>query len=279
MINWLASYPKSGNTWVRLLLDAYIWDRVPDINSINSTRGDQKKKWYNDGSFDIMDYPLEEQLLARGMMLLKMNKAFGDGILANDVNLPLIIKTHCANAIVNQAALIPDVITNRIILVVRDPRDIAPSYANHLGVSLDEVIDIMLEDNSAAHSDSNPDHLPENMMSWKMHTQTYITDKEKKVYVVKYEDLLEDPILNFTWILESFQLPIDKERIKRAVDNCKLSKIKAQEEKDGFRELSNNATTKFFGAKKERLNPEQCKRLEDHAKDMMTGMGYLDKGE
>ena len=47
-ITWIASYPKSGNTWVRALLTAYANDGVADINGIMQTS--DKDRTYYDGN-------------------------------------------------------------------------------------------------------------------------------------------------------------------------------------------------------------------------------------
>ena len=276
MLNWLASYPKSGNTWVRLFLDAYVFDEEPDINAIKSTRPDQDILFYNTGDFDIMDYDMKFQPLARGMMLLRMDKMYKGGFIGEDMTLPVIIKTHLANANVNGVEMIPRILTENVVTIVRDPRDVVQSYARHMRIPIEEAVDIIISDDHALHDLSKDENrLPQNMMSWKMHVQSYVTAKELQVYAVRYEDLIDDPVKNFSFVLEGFGLPIDEDRVKRAIERCSLAKMKKQEDTEGFREKPEGAD-RFFGGKTKEKLPEQLeKKIIDHAGDMMKAFSYI----
>lgn len=277
MINWLASYPKSGNTWVRLFLEAYILDHEPNINQIVSTRADQLASNYNFGGFNIQDYPLEQQPLARGMMLLNMDKKYGEGFV-NDVDgmfLPLIMKTHMANIVINDVSMIPKTITGKVIYLYRDPRKVVLSYSKHMEISIDDTISIMLDDNQASWEEGLSDRLPQHMASWNLNAYTYMTSKKLQVYAVKYEDLLADPEKNFTFILNSLDIVVDKDRVNRSIDRCSLDNLRKQEKDKGFVENPKEVYD-FFGDKtKIELTTHQEERLVESCKPMIQELKYI----
>jgi hypothetical protein len=138
MIWWLASYPKSGNTWVRIFLDAYAKDAEIDINNLGGgVIGDNQPNSYRAITDDeLADFSQYDWLGMRYAALRHLRKwAWTDGL--------LMLKTHNANAIIDHFPLIPWRITSGAVYVVRDPRDVALSYANHFDVSVDDAITAM----------------------------------------------------------------------------------------------------------------------------------------
>jgi hypothetical protein len=278
MITWLASYPKSGNTWVRLFLDAYVLDTIPDINKIYSTRADQHSKHYNIGDFKIEDIPLEQQILARGFMLLNLDRNLGCGYVNDEdgTPLPLIVKTHMANVTVNDVKTIPSIITDKVIYLYRDPRKVVISYAKHMGLTLDETIDIMISKDQASWDGEDADRLPQHMSSWLVNTQSYMTATDLKVYALKYEEIIENPEVNFEFMLKALGIPIDKKRLQKAIDNCSIDNLRKQEKEKGFIEKNTKTEYSFFGDKQKlELTQEQENRLVEGCMPMIETLGYI----
>ena len=286
MLNWLVSYPKSGNTWVRIFLSAYIQDAKPDINKLTGTVSDQLPAAHHIGyNLNMKDIDPEHSLLTRSMALLRIAYTYQNQdkhkILGEDW--PLILKTHVANAVIHGMRLIPPTLTEKIVLIVRDPRDIVLSYAKHFGFTLDEAIDAMMNDQLVLSDKSNRDKAPHHTTSWRNSVALYATSPDLDVTVVRYEQLKEDPARYFSWILKWYGIPVDKARVKRAVGACKLSKMRKQEDDKGFLEASDKAE-RFFGKGKtggwkDVLTPEQVERLEAHGEDMMKIFGYLEDNQ
>ena len=271
-INWLASYPKSGNTWVRLLIDAYVLDREPNINTISSTMSDFSPRMFDAGlGVDVEDLPYDRQLLIRPTALLRVAMKYEGWRGGVDKNLPLILKAHAANIMVHDVRLIPPQLTQSVVLIIRDPRDVALSYARHSEESIETIIDVMLSDDARIGGEGKL--IASYTMSWRDHLRSYITDSRINVAVVRYEDLQANTLKAFTAILKHFGIEADEERAQRAVENCELSKMKSQEAKKGFKESLNGATF-FGGGNGETLPVELALKLEAHAGEYMQKFGY-----
>lgn len=280
-INWIASFPKSGNTWMRLLLDAYLRDEPPEPNNMFGVLSDQMAFYHElDNGVPIKSIDMEQQVLARPMALLRMLYGYtGDEYVGEgDLHYPLILKTHNANIIANTVRLIPPLLTDKVVYIVRDPRNLVASYAKHFGRSVDEAIDKM----------SNPQHMlqgegdrEQNVMcqytsSWSHHVSSYSGVTGVKTLIIKYEGLTRDTLAVFLKVLEWFGIDVDEARAKRAVENCELSKIRKRETEVGFKETSPHAD-RFFGEGKVGnwdLTPSQIKRIEGTCGDMMARVGY-----
>lgn len=271
-IVWLASYPKSGNTWLRSFIDAYHHDREPDINSMFGTVTDQAVRWYQACSPDNVQAmePRIQALLRPAAMLNLSNSLTWD---------PKLVKTHNANIGMSGCRLIPAEVTRRVVYLVRDPRDVALSYAKHFGMELGVAVERMVDDRLMIHCKEETDErVPHWTTSWARHVQSYAEAHDLDVTVVRYEDLKADPVRYFSWILKWIEVDADEERVARAVEACRLERLRAQEDERGFREASTKAD-RFFGSGatggwREVLSDDQVEMLEAHAGDVMRAFGY-----
>ena len=138
MIIWLASYPKSGNTWLRLFLKAYIQNNNENFN-INNEISDTFKvdifpnlknfKKFNikcNGFQDVVENWIKIQELLN---------------LKNKLN---FIKTHNSLCTINNYKFTNKINTLGGVYVVRDPRDVAVSFSHHMGKSFEEITDQMI---------------------------------------------------------------------------------------------------------------------------------------
>ena len=270
-ITWLASFPKSGNTWVRLFIDAYHHDRAPDINSMFGTITDQALRWYQACSPDpVADMaPRELALLHPAAMMNLCNSL---------TYTPKLVKTHNANIGVSGCRLLPELLTERVVYVVRDPRDVVISYAKHFGIDIDTAIERLTDDRVSLFDPLDRGKAQHWTCSWARHVQSFVQADDLSVTVIKYEELHQDPVKYFSWILKWLEIDPDPARVQRAVDNCALAKLQDQEAKRGFKECSHKAD-RFFGEGRAggwrtRLMADQIERIEAHAGDVMRAMGY-----
>lgn len=267
-INWLASYPKSGNTWVRCLIYAYTYGFL-DINSmgvlINSDLN--PGAWFAAAPLPWGELNEHEKLMCRYTALMIM--------ITTSVNRnKLILKTHCGNYRIDSVDLIPERLTNTAVYVVRDPRDVAISYAKHVGISIDETIEKMTISNLCL--DFNNTGIVQPAGSWKNNVLSWYSDTKFKKVIVRYEDLITDTEKEFKRILELYFPDIDNERVKNAVELCTFDKLKKQEEDVGFLESTEN--TKFFTVGKsnweEILTKDQISKIEEEQHEGMEKAGY-----
>jgi len=264
MIVWLASYPKSGSTWARMLLTAYHYDGHACINDTITT-GDVAANWYQAASVKpISAMSGRDKILVRYAALLNM--------INGTRHRPVVAKTHHANAELYGVRLIPGPLTFRAIYLVRDPRDVAPSFARHMGKSVDETIANMADED---HAIGKQFEIPHILSSWSNHVRSWGSGDPQTV-LVRFEDLRTDPSDALHRMLVACNVRPDVARIARAVEACSLERLMAQEDERGFIEASQR-TERFFGSGKgweQELTPEQAQRIGSDHGEMMQAMGY-----
>jgi len=243
-IVWIASYPKSGNTWFRAFLEAYILGDV-DLNAMAASMSDDMAGIYaiGDGT-KPHDLPIDLQYLTRPMAMLRLVRMHMQDEARNA--LPLFVKTHHPHLVVNGIELLPAGLTAAVVHIVRDPRDVLPSFAKHMGVDQDKATEWMQDD--YRHLKGNEWRVSDLISSWDKHTASFLNADTHHVKTWCYEDLRADPVKHFAQMLEHSGIKPDMDRVAAAVDEVELGKLRAKEAKDGFKESSPHAKNQFFGA-------------------------------
>jgi len=272
-ITWLASYPKSGNTWVRCFIDTYFKEKV-EINNLTTVISDDQADLLDLSKSEIRDIltsPADIQLFTRPYLLYNLVSKYKKA----KTELPFIIKTHSALVNIGGMGQIPPGLTKRIVYIVRNPLDIVPSFADHFNMTLDETITFLLDDASAIGSVEDFKFLTP-ILSWKIHVNSYLQiAQEQGVKIVKYEDIKENPEKEFFDILEFIGIEPDTKRLTKTLDLIHIDKLKELEITEGFIENPKTAKGKFFGDKRRQLNSNHRKRIISNLKEEMTRFGYL----
>jgi hypothetical protein len=270
-IVWLASFPKSGNTWLRLFLDAYYLGDI-DINNIATSTGDNAGILHAVDNMSANRFPWQVQQLMRHSALLKQTLNY---INTRHANIPMFVKTHSCSAKTMDIELLPHTLTKCVVYLVRDPRDIVPSYAAHMGMTYDEAITSMSNNILTLESSKQYDEqMLTHVTSWNLNVSSYLKDKSHNVLFVKYEDLKANPVQTFSTILGHVGVKADEDRVKKAIKTCDLSKLKKQEEEKGFAEACAHGS-KFFGQEHKNLTVAQRRRVENLFGREMRQLGYL----
>lgn len=225
-ITWLASFPRSGNTWVRAFLSAYANNGEVDINGIMQTS--DKIYEYFDGIVKkpIHEWTLTDQAYVKPAAMVRTLESAGGN---------LLLKTHDANIDVSGIALIPYDLTNAAIYIVRDPRDVVLSMKNHFGFKDNaEAVSNIINDNFMTRAPNNGLFMPQ--LSWKINVASWMRELPYPVYALRYEDLLEKPFEIFSEIIQFLKMEYDANLIRKTIDACTFDKMQKQEKKDGFRE-------------------------------------------
>lgn len=268
MISFIASYPKSGSTWLRLLFNAYFMGRC-NINQIAFTTGDIHPYHYQ----NVSARPLRE---LSSTEIVHLRPAALMQIMATWPVNPILVKTHSVNATLDDIPLIPFRMTKRAFYVIRDPRDVAVSYSNHFGVSIFNAIESMgKETNWVGDPDSNFGH---EVSSWSNHVNSWLDETKFPVHLVRYEALHERPKEVFANILDRMELEINNDHLNQAIELTDFDKLKDQEKKSGFQEAPKGR--KFFktgkvGYWKEVLSSTQEQRIIDQHGKTMERLGYV----
>ena len=273
MINWLASYPKSGNTWVRLFLMAY-WK--PAAFDFNNRPLDQAIDTHPDYYQAAVGVSLEqltpaEFLLLRGAALVRMQRrshvATGRSV---------SLKTHSANVELNGLAWIPPAYTARTLYILRDPRDVVVSWADHLGLSIVEASENMADEFKML---GDPDALYVPLLSWSDHVGSWLRDLPYDQMALRYEDLVADPERWFQAVLNFFNIKFERGRFNEALDLTSFDRLKATEGKVGYKGKSEHQKIFFRSGKaggwRDVLTPAQAGRIEADHGAMMQTCGYI----
>jgi len=270
-IVWLASYPKSGNTWLRVFLANYIYnsEKPVPINQIHRVGiGDSNSKAYRMVTKEVLDptNPMQGARIRPAVLqAIVNNKA--------DINL---VKTHCENAIAYGVKLIPPELTRSAVYIMRNPLDMIVSYASHYGNTIDEAIEgIARKDNSLL---GGGDTVYQYLGTWSNHVIGWSKARKFPVLMLRYEDMLKDPHEAFDRVIHHIGLPIDRDRLERSVRFSDFKLLQEQEKKTSFVENSDNQDLFFRSGKSEQwkteLNEDQVAQiLQDHGR-VMKKFGY-----
>jgi len=271
MIIWLASYPKSGNTWLRSFLTNYINKHT---SNFDFTLLKQIKRFPRQELYDQ----------------LKVNSTKFTDIASNWINMQEFInlkneftylKTHNAMCTINNYPFTNSRNTSGVIYLVRDPRDVILSYSNHLNKSIEYTFNIMKNNSYELfpHSEKSVNEVL--MGSWSENYKSWRDYNSVKKIIIKYEDLLLNPYENFYKIINYLNkinnLTIDEEMIKKSIDNTNFKKLQNLEKKGGFDELK---TGNFFrkgksGNWKNELDKKIISQIKEAFNEEMKELKYL----
>lgn len=272
---WLASYPKSGNTWTRLFLQAYCH---PDQDGLDINRIELSLHAGNRELFDRV-IGLEASDLTPAEIERYRPAVYRQ--LALEADEPLFIKVHdCWRHNPDGDALFPADCTQVVIYLVRDPRAVAPSYAHHSGWSIDEAISRMADEahDLCPQRDRLRSQLHQPLGSWSQHVLSWLDQTELLVHQVRYEDLMRAPEAEFAALIEAAGLPLDQERLNRALAQTHFELLQAQEATVGFKERLPKAQRFFRRGQAEgwrdELTEAQCQRIEADHGALMARLGY-----
>ena len=287
MIIWLASYPKSGNTLLRSMISSYFFTKEGKFNF---------KILNNINQFP--DFKIFENYginTSNQMEIVKNYINVQKQINIKDKNLIRFIKTHSAFRSINGYQFTDLNNSLGVIYIVRDPRSVAKSYANHNQMSLERASDRMLEYNATLGGLKNPineaDKILTHMGSWSSNYESWKEFKKSSRYLlIKYEDMIRDKektlitILKFIHKLVDSKFSIDDDKLKNILKTTSFEYMQKLEKNFGFEESvklkkdSEKNTFFKYGPKintPESLPAEIKKKLEVSLKKEMEELGYL----
>ena len=267
---WLASYPKSGNTWLRCLLEAYRRNGQIDLNDMRISHSDGGATLMRGVSPMPLDaLGLNGQMLLRPAALLNLFCRLSE---------PIWVKTHFANIQPDGLPpLIPAEFTKKAVYVVRDPRSVVLSMSRFFQFSIDASVETM-RSNDFTIGDGK-DFASCLVSSWTNHVAGWTSETRYPVHIVKYEDLMIDAGKELTEVLAFLEQDIDEKIVKKAVKATNMAKLQQKEESGGFRENSGKGGGFFNGGGtrwQDELGPKWIKQIEEDHGTVMRALGYLD---
>ncbi|WP_033919727.1 sulfotransferase domain-containing protein [Sphingomonas sp. 37zxx] len=287
---WLASYPKSGNTWFRILIANLGRTDPVDINAL-SARGS----------------------IASGRQLFDSTMLFPSGLLTYDEcdRMRPTVHRAAAAAIATEAGRDAEVdgaggahfakthdgwtvgddgipllggaaAAAGAILIVRDPRAVAASLAHHEGGTIDEAIGFMADADSvfSGRDDRLPRQLRQRLLGWSQFQRSWLDQRDIPVHCVRYEDMHTDPAGCLAAALDFAGVAHDRDDVARAVGFARFDALTAQERDKGFREAPPSRVERRFFRRgradgwRDELTLAQQQQIESDHQAMMRQLGY-----
>jgi aryl sulfotransferase len=271
----IASYPKSGSTWLRALVTSL---QTPcgafDVNNLG-VRNCADRRWcgllLGISTGDLIGAEVTQA--RRAVCTFAARRAPGD----------LWIKIHDAWLAFPGSDLLPldpdDIAA--VIYMARDPRDVAVSFASHLSVSVEDVIGYM-DDSQFRLGDSGyclNRNFPQLLSTWSVHVSSWLTAFAGRIHVLRYEDALRDPLRFFADAMCLAGVQANAAALGKAVEATAFERLSALELSQGFRESAGVGSRRFFRSGvaegwKGTLTSAQARRVFDAHSVVMKQLGY-----
>ena len=293
-IAWIAAYPKSGSTWTRALLTNYLQDgdEPASINALvgqwNTSARDKFDEMIGLDSSDLRPdelaryLPRFRELLARAVSAPRPEDCDMEEVRRRA---PHFAKTHEAYRGPDGGARFPRSGAVGVVYLVRNPLDVAVSYAHHLQCEVSEAVRWM-NDPTAGEAVSARriwELLPNPLTTWSGHVSSWLDQTDLRTHVARYEDLLADPRAGFGAIIRFAGLAWDAARLDRAVEHAAFPRLRAQEAAAGYNERQQTAPSFFragvAGSWRTALTREQVQAVVDAHGAVMARLGYLREAE
>jgi aryl sulfotransferase len=273
-IVWLASYPKSGNTWLRAVVAA--WRGAAPVHLKRLIGRSAASREHFDEALGVASSDLTSEEID-GLRPLVYE------LWADERDEPLLLKTHDGlYPGPHGDPLVPARVTQTVIYMVRDPRDVAVSLAHHLGREVGWAVDRLADpDMTLSPTRERIRHLlPQWIGHWSDHVLSWIDGADCPVHVLRYEDCLTDPLAAFKPALSFAELgPVDDDDLALAIDRARFDRLRDQEAETGFPERSIVAD-RFFrrgiaGSWRDEMTAADARRVERSHAEVMKRLGYL----
>lgn len=285
---WLSSYPKSGNTWFRLLLANLRVDRPADINrlptepALASARAPfDRVTLVASGLLTPDECDLIRPAAYRAMARIDDPEEDAGAAGIDDT---IFVKTHdgWTHNAAGEAMLGGADAAAGAILIVRDPRDIVASLAHHNAAPYDAAIGFMADPAArfADRADSQPSQLRQIVTDWSGFQASWLDQRDIPVHLIRYEDLHADAAGELARALAFVGVAVSAAECARAAEFAHFGRVRDQEKRLGFGEAPRpQLATSFFrrgaaGGWHDELSPDQVARVEAAHAAMMARLGY-----
>jgi hypothetical protein len=275
-IIWLASYPKSGNTWMRAFIATYLEnpDRPLRINDLpRYALGDSQVEHFERLSGKaVSEMSRKEVNGLRGRVQEWFVETRPDDV---------FVKTHNIIAKAGTWPLISPSVTAGAIYIVRNPLDVVISLAHHFQIPLDRAIEILCD--RASILPASETTIEQYVASWSRNARSWLNAQGLVLHVTRYEDMRRKPFKAFGAVVKFLDLPLQQPRLRKAVRFTSFEELSKQEGAERFVEGHKDGRAFFregrVGAWRESLSAAQVARIIEAHRPLMRRFGYLDEAD
>lgn len=274
-IVWLASYPKSGNTWVRAFLANVIANRATPVSLAELPAFGRLEA----------DPELFSRIAGQPSTQLNFDQLCAlrpqvHAALAASSPRTLLVKTHSMWGMHNGVPLLTPQVGAGAVYVVRNPLDVAISMSHHFAIGIDAAIELLGDDR--AITENSDLFVAEYLGAWSTHVKSWADVEGPNIVVVRYEDMIEKPAKTFGRIGKLIGTGNDRERVERAIKHSNFASLANMERRDGFVEVPIKGKHFFRAGRanqwREGLTREQVKRIVERHREQMQRFRYVPAG-
>lgn len=275
-IIWLASYPKSGNTWFRVFLSNLFNDsqEPADINNLHETPIASARQPFDEVTgLPSSDLTFQEVEQLRPEVYRYQAQEL-DGIQYR--------KVHDAYTYLEDGSpLFPTDVSLGAIYFIRNPLDVLISFAHHSAKEPADMIEVLNDPGKAFGKSPKRlfNQLRQKLSTWSGHVKSWLDQQNIPVHVMRYEDMRRSPKNTFLQAVNFLNLEVGEESVEKALNKSDLSVLKEQEKKNGFKEKMIKADSFFrkgqVGEWKEVLTKDQVDKIVNEHAEVMKRFGYL----
>jgi aryl sulfotransferase len=274
-IVWLASYPKSGNTWMRAFLTALLnpGKEGLDINNMVPSTIASSRQLFDELTGVSASDLLPEEIDRLRPAIYRQNAMESEELIYHKIHDAWI-------RLPGGEPLIPADVTRCVIYIIRNPLDVVVSFAHHLDTTIDKTIAILNKPDYAFcdRRDRLANQLRQQLLTWSGHVKSWVDESGLPVWIMRYEDMSTQPEITFAKAVEFIGLHCAPDEIKTALELCNFSRLQKQEEEKGFSEKSARSPSFFrkgtVGDWQNVLTPEQVKRVVEMHGEVMHRFAY-----
>ncbi len=270
---FLASYPKSGNTWLRaIILSALQQKNIINIKDLSKIRLLSDKMNFTSFKNKIYEKKglIDYDWMSKNIILCQKK-------LNENTKYNFFFKTHS----VRHKSFTNETVNAGFIYIVRDPRDIVVSLSNFLGINLDEAINQVVFNKQLM---TNANGARELVSNWELNIKSWLEYKSVPCLFIRYEDLLIKPnniilkIIAFINIITNKNILNNKQNIDKIIKNTSFKTLQLQEISNGFDEASKHS--KFFRSGtlnqwKGILSNTQVQIIDNNLQPLMKYFNYI----
>ena len=279
MIIWIASYPKSGNTWIRSIISSLVYtnDGVFNFDLLKKIRQFPSKRYFENFTNKFQDINELKKVWIESQNFINLDKKVK------------FFKTHHINCKIGEHAFTNQNNTLGVIYIVRDPRNLINSFKNHYNIDTKKAKNLITSSQTvtgALGKTNYQNNIFTILGSWKDHYRSWTNTNN--LLLLKYEDLIFDPLKEIKKIISFLEkllnFDYNDQKIENIINSTSFSALQNMETKIGFNEAVLDETSKnkvkFFNLGKENkwekfLNKEEVEDINEKFSLEMKDLGYI----